>query len=73
MEDRSPRRLKRILLGASLAGFGYGCVQAAPRAENTAMIALLSIGGLIALIVGIRTIWINRKSQKYPTAKHDEG
>jgi hypothetical protein len=67
------RHLKNFLIGGGLAGCGYACMQAAPRVENMLVFSLLFLGGLAALIVGVRMLWIAyRKDSKMGSKSRDE-
>jgi len=55
------RSLKPLLLGGALAGAGYGLINLAAVASNSAVSLASLATGLAALILGIRMLWIGWK------------
>jgi hypothetical protein len=52
------RKLKTVLLGAALAGFGYACIGGASRADDVLVILPLFGVGIAAFIAGVVMLWI---------------
>jgi hypothetical protein len=59
-----PSHMKESLIGAALAGCGYGLMQGSVRVSNGYLVALLFFAGITAFIIGVRTLWTAWKKSR---------